>query len=275
VTSLPPAVVRARNDVTRRHVAAWAEPLLSGRQTLVLSEDSDDAVVLAQLADPGQWEAVSWLDAPRSGLPLHLLATAADAGVRLVLGVRGLDPATAKRVAERLGGRVVGRQAMVQASLISGAAEQSDPDVSLAGDTGGAHRTLIVANVGEEEAERALDAVAGLHAEPIDAAYIDRLETAYRAMRRANARLTRENLGRHDAAAASVIGRLTTELEKAEYRLGIEIEVARRNDEYFQSARSKLGEPHHRAAERLVQALGRIPAGQAVTRRLLARGRGA
>jgi hypothetical protein len=277
VTLRQRGTIRTTDDVTRRHVEAWAAPLIEGRRSLVLEGGADDPDLRAQLADAERWEAVCWLDAPRTGLPLHLLATAAGAGVRLVLAVRGLDPAAGEGLAERIGGHVVGRQAIVQASLIGDPADAADgggPVVSLADGGAAAHRTLIVANAGSEETEGALDAVAGLLAETVDATHVERLETAYRAMRRANARLVRENLGRHDAAAASVIGRLTTELAEATHRLETEIEVARRNDEYFQAARSKLGEPHHRAAEKLYQMIGRIPAGQALSRRLLSRGRG-
>ena len=69
------------------------------------------------------------------------------------------------------------------------------------------------------------------------------------------------------------MGPLTTELEEIRRQLAIEIEVARQNDEYFQAARAKLDEPHHRAAERLYQVIAKLPGGGAITRKALSRGR--
>jgi hypothetical protein len=102
-----------------------------------------------------------------------------------------------------------------------------------------------------------------------DDARVQRLEEAVASLRRANARLMREQLGRHDAAAASLVGQLSD----TRRRLAVEIEVGRRNDEYFQAARSKLLEPHHRAAERLQEIVRSIPGGRALKRRWSARGR--
>ena len=90
-------------------------------------------------------------------------------------------------------------------------------------------------------------AAAGGPAPPPAVDRVAQLETALASLRRANARLARERLGRHDAGAASIVWQLA----ETRRRLDTEVEVARRNDEYFQAARAKLGEPHHRAAERL------------------------
>ena len=252
-----------------RHLEAWAAALAGERRTLSLRGG-------AALDGVAEHDAITWLDAPAETLPVERLRDAAAAGVRLVLAVSGLERGAAAALAERLGALVAGEQLHVQGTLISG------PDGAPGG--GGLpaavgsgdeppRRILLTANVEPEELERAASVRLALALEDVHAAQLQRLEAAYWSLRRANARLARENLGRHDAAAASVVGPLTTELEEIRRQLAIEIEVARQNDEYFQAARAKLDEPHHRAAERLYQVIAKLPGGSAITRKALSRGR--
>ena len=250
-----------------RHLEAWAAELAGGRRTL-------DLRGAAELDGVTDFEAVTWLDAPAEALPVERLRDAAAAGVRLVLAVSGLERGAAAGLAERLGALVAGEQLHVQGTLISGpGGAPGDAPAAVGGGEEPPRRILLAANVEPEELERAASVRLALALEDVHAAQLERLEAAYWSLRRANARLARENLGRHDAAAASVVGPLTTELEEIRRQLAIEVEVARQNDEYFQGARAKLDEPHHRAAERLYQVIAKLPGGGAITRKALSRGR--
>ena len=253
--------------VAGRHLETWAAALAGDRRTLALRGP-------AALDGVAGHEALTWLDAPADALPVDRLRDAAAAGVRVVLAVEGLEREAAAPLAERLGALVAGEQLQVQGTLISGlgGAPAETPAAVGAGEDR-PRRILLTANVEPEELERAASVQLALALEDVHGAQLERLEAAYWSLRRANARLARENLGRHDAAAASVVGPLTTELEEIRRQLAIEVEVARQNDEYFQAARAKLDEPHHRAAERLYQVLAKLPGGGALTRKALSRGR--
>ena len=250
-----------------RHLEAWAAELAGERRTLSLRGT-------ASLDGLGGHDALTWLDAPAEALPVERLRDAAAAGVRLVLAVSGVERGAAAALAEHLGALVAGEQLHVQGTLISGP-DGAPGAVPAAVGTGDEppRRVLLTANVEPEELERAASLRLALALEDVHAAQLERLEAAYWSLRRANARLARENLGRHDAAAASVVGPLTRELEEMRRQLAIEVEVARQNDEYFQAARRKLDEPHHRAAERLYQVLAKVPGGGALTQKALSRGR--
>ncbi len=239
-------------DVARRHVEAWAGALGGGREPLVV------------------------LDEPVESLPVERLRAAAEAGRPVVVAVRDVERSAAEALAERIGAQVAGVQLLVHGSLIAGPGQVPAEAPASVTDGAGADRAcrvLLTANVGEDELSRAASAQLMFALESVHGAQLLRLEAAYWSLRRANARLTRENLGRHDAAAASIVGRLSTELKTVKHQLEIEIEVARRNDEYFQAARAKLNEPHHRAAERLFGLLRVVPGGQALSRKALSRGR--
>lgn len=93
--------------------------------------------------------------------------------------------------------------------------------------------------------------------------YMRALEQANADLYRINLKMGRERLGIHDAAAAAIIGRHQRRAEEAEARaadlekrLAMEVEVAFRNDELFQSARRQLDLPQHRAAARLARIRG-------------------
>jgi hypothetical protein len=255
------------DHAAERHLEAWAAELAGERRTLSLRG-------AAELDGLDGHDVLAWLGAPAEMLPVERLRDAAAAGVRLVLAVSGLERGDAPSLAERLGALVAGEQLHVQGTLISGpdGAPGSSP-AAVGGSEEPPRRILLTANVEPEELERAASVRLALALEDVHAAQLERLEAAYWSLRRANARLARENLGRHDAAAASVVGPLTTELEEIRRQLAIEVEVARQNDEYFQAARAKLDEPHHRAAERLYQAIAKLPGGGAITRKALSRGR--
>jgi 2-polyprenyl-3-methyl-5-hydroxy-6-metoxy-1,4-benzoquinol methylase len=107
--------------------------------------------------------------------------------------------------------------------------------------------------------------------------YMRALEEANADLRRINAQLGREHLGRHDAAVANVVRRIEEQRDAgireaearrneaearrddAERRLAIEVEVARRNDELFQQARAQLAKRPHRLILGLERRASRIP----------------
>lgn len=105
---------------------------------------------------------------------------------------------------------------------------------------------------------------------------IARLERANAELARANARLAREKIAHHDSAASVYVGRADRrvldleavvaerdrEIAELRRRLAREIEAAKRNDEYFQAARAKLHERHHRVAEGLHRRLARLRPGR-------------
>jgi hypothetical protein len=273
--SVAPRIPATPEGVARSQLEAWAEALLGSRRVLAL-DGPIGADALRSTLEAEAWDAVRWLDAPAEDLPVDALRGAGRAGLRVLLAVRGLDRRQGAALAERLGGVVAGAQVLVQGSMIATIGGEPPAAVELDSGSvhdGAVHRLLFAVNVDEEAASRAADTLAQVVVESAFTTQLARLEAAYWELRRANARLTRENLGRHDAAAASVVGRLSTELRETRRQLEIEIEVARRNDEYFQAARAKLDEPHHRAAERLHQMIGVLPGGRALTRRALSRGR--
>lgn len=97
-------------------------------------------------------------------------------------------------------------------------------------------------------------------------ARISRLEVAIAALQEANTRLAREHLGRHDAAAATVVGRLEQRTLAAEeqmrnwqQRFEYEQALALQHHQWMKALESKLHAPHHRAAEKLYQLLLRLP----------------
>jgi hypothetical protein len=234
--------------VARRHLLAWVAELV------------------------GDGEGLTVLDTPTDELPVERLRAAANSGARVVVAVRDADLATAAAVAERIGATVAASQSLVHGSIIAG---PGTAPPAVAPDSAGVYpwRVLLTANVDEADLARAASARLALSLESLHSEQLERLEAAYWSLRRANARLSRENLGRHDAAAATVASRLGREHEATTRQLQIEIEVGRRNDEYFQAARAKLNEPHHRAAEKLLELVRRLPGAQALSRKALPRDR--
>lgn len=206
----------------------------------------------------------------------------------------------ARRLADQIGGEVVATQHLTEGSLIApdrapeGAGTvDAEVHTGAVADGDDAHAWLLAANVTTPRASSApVEVRATLTLAPVHRAYTSRLEQANAKLWRSNNRLARESLGQHDSAAAAVVGRLNAQAREAElqnraaefrhreaearvagleaevaslrHRLEIEIEVGRRNDEYFQAARAKLLEPHHRLVEGVVARTTRV---RRVTRR--------
>src|SRR5687767_6248914 len=97
-------------------------------------------------------------------------------------------------------------------------------------------------------------------------AKVARLEQALAALQRANTLLAREQLGHHDAAAATIVGRLEQQAlaareETLEWQRRFEYEqaLALQHHQWMKALESKLNAPHHRAVEKLYQVVLRIP----------------
>ena len=93
-----------------------------------------------------------------------------------------------------------------------------------------------------------------------------RLERALTELQRANTLLAREQLGRHDAAAATIVGRLEQQAlaareETREWQRRFEYEqaLALQHHQWMKALESKLNAPHHRAAEKLYQLVLKFP----------------
>ena len=276
-------------QIARRQRAEWGEAIGDGRRALAIDGSGEDALqaLAAALDGEPQWEAVVWLEGIETthALPeaVGTLAKAARRGLGVALVVPntrhmdhgrfrnaiGLDEA--RSIAERLGGEIVATQHLAEGALLERAGEADGaPAVrihrDLLADPEDAFAWLVAAGLPGAGA----DAVAAsVTFAPVHRAFIGHLERANAELRRANVRLAREKLGVHDAAAAAFVARyerLQRELEATKKQLAIEIEVGRRNDEYFQAARAKLDEPQHRAAEGIYRRLARIPGVKLLTR---------
>jgi hypothetical protein len=294
---LPPA------DVARAHQAAWAAALCGSRRTLTLSGTADAVAALRRALDDQsmRWEAVAWLDgleiASSLDSAVEVLRDAVGQGLLVLVVVpntRLSDPLTfaparsrgwddARSMADALRARIVpqylaegsliGPSSSEEAETLTGrllAHEGSEPD--------DAHAWLLVANA-PEDALSAAEASLRMAGARLQFTQLAALEAANAELRRANARLARERLGKHDSAAASVIGPLEARVRTAEAaaadlerRLEIEKQVAIQNDELFQQARRQLGSPRYKAVDRLRARLIKIPGmrrlGTAVLRRL-------
>lgn len=206
----------------------------------------------------------------------------------------------ARRLADQIGGEVVATQHLTEGSLIApdrapeGAGTvDADVHTGAVADGDDAHSWLLAANVTTPRVSSVpVEVRATLTLAPVHRAYTSRLEQANAKLWRSNNRLARESLGQHDSAAAAIVGRLNAEVREAtlqtraaelrnleaetraarleaeiahlSHRLEIEIEVGRRNDEYFQAARAKLLQPHHRLVDGVVARTTRV---RRVTRR--------
>lgn len=242
------------HDLMYEHRLRWAAALLG-----------EDAVDLQAAADPAAAldgsEAAVWLDGytPEAR---DALVQAAERGARLVVAVRaGTDHAEA--LARALPGATVVPQAAAGGSLI-GDATTATVDVSEPASRDRASWLLVCANVNPEAAAARLDVAVGTEL----ATQFDRLDQALEALREANVRLAREKLGRHDAAAGAVTGRAEREAEHFRERFEFEQELASRHHDWFKAAEARLQQPHHRAADRIVNALRRIPGIRLIVRLL-------
>ena len=262
-------------DLVRRHRATWAEAVCGSVPALDLGAEGDPVSALeAALEEGADQQAVLWVDAePSEGLE-ELLRAAAEAGWRIALTVRAdahrFGSREAHALAEALGGTVLVQRlagpSLIHAPDAPPAKVEADMQESPVADLEDASAWLIAANVPADELEAATGTIASPAVTLVHSVYLQRLEAANASLRRANTRLAREHLGRHDSAAASVLWKLeralaesTAEVEQLKARLETEMEVARRNDEYFQDARRTLMKRPHRFVSGLERRFGRVP----------------
>lgn len=280
------APVQVIADVALVQRREWAERVLDGRETLWLDDDRDAVATLARALDadalPG---AVGWVAGLEHVSSLEtaerLLRDVLERGTAVVVGVpntrldagftsrAGLELGwdEARALASALGAELV-EQHLGEAALIGEAGDSplQGELVGAAAEPDDACAWLLVAGTELTEAATRLQ----FNAQPVHRAYLAALEAANAELERANARLARANLGRHDAGAASVVGRIEHETEQAlsearaevarlEARLALEVEVAAQNDRFFQDARATLAKPEHRAASAAIVRAKRVP----------------
>ena len=280
------AAAHTPEDIARGQRAAWAAGVCEGLSTLTVTGDGDEALarLSSRLGDGDvPWQAVAWPDGLAAAASLdrvaEVLGHAVSHGLRVAVAVpntrmlptreaRGsLGADEARRLADAIDGEIVAAQFLADGALIRSTGrptEALDARVrhDLVGDPEDAVAWLLAAGVPGDAVGAGL-AEATITFAPARWAYLTRLERANEELQLANTRLARKSLGVHDAAAASVIGRIDAELREEQARnqqlageneylkkqLEIEVEVARRNDEYFQAARAKLNQRHHRLVE--------------------------
>jgi SAM-dependent methyltransferase len=148
-----------------------------------------------------------------------------------------------------------------------GALDQGEPEY--------ANTFLVAVGFPDGEPERA-GAQLNLVATPNHNRYMLELAASNEELWRTNQRLAQSRLGKSDAAAASAQSRidaLRAELERRDARIEELTIVAKRNDDLYQQQVAWHDAARYRAADRVVEAIRRVP-GLAPAMRLLGRGRG-
>lgn len=276
-------------DIAEGAIAAARASYGTGEQAL--SYETGDALAYLRGLPQGRFGAVVCFEGiehvPDAEAVVDELARLASGGARIILSLpnsRGFEEENEFHVTEfgleemqalvaRLPDPVLLEQRLAEASVISrasdGPREVQGRFESVDNDPAWANHWIAV--VGADEAE--LDAVTArlsLAADVNQSRYMRALEEANADLRRINAQLGREHIGRHDAAVATILRRLDEERDsaitnaeirqaEAERRLEIEVEVARQNDALFQQARARLSARPHRAVMALEARAGKIP----------------
>lgn len=243
-------VVLGAGDAVPAEARAAAREVVVGPAELtgpVRALDPSSAVVLWLGADPA---------APDADGVLRLLGAAVAEGLPAIVEVPGADAAPALTVAGALPGGVVLERRSVEAAVLAPAEDPAAP--ALPAGTGVVAGRLVCCGLAPDAVREACARAEATAGEVRDA-HLQALEEAVEDLRRANVRLAREHLGRHDSAAASVVHRLQSRYEQ-------EREIALENDRLFQEARGRLNTPHHRAADKIALWLKGIPGGSLVSR---------
>jgi hypothetical protein len=222
-------------DVLARHRRDWVVAAAGGREVVDLDSERDPAASIAKASTD---TAVLWIESFSShpdGALRTELSSAVARGVPVVAGFGGGDKQwrEAQRLRDQLGGAVLVVQQLAAGSLIGAHARPSD-----------AAHVLVCANL---EALSANGAAAELDASavPLLSGYVGYLEQSNRALREANVRLAREQLGVHDAAAAAVEAR-RTELEE---QVADQKRQAKANYDLWVEAKNALEAPRYRMVD--------------------------
>jgi hypothetical protein len=246
------------HDLLFEHRLAWATAVL-GDDAVDLGAADDPRAALAPAA------AALWLDGYEPST-LDDLRAAARRGTRLVVAVPARSEA-AEQLASAFDHATVIPQLPAFASLI-GTVATATVNVDAAGSPDRAAWLLVTANLDAAPSTQLEVAVDGQLAQQLE-----RLDEALAALQEANVRLAREHLGRHDAAAGSIVSRLERRAQLAEQdaehwkgRFEFEQELAMRHHEWFIDAKERMNQPQYRAADRIVHALRRIPGARLLVR---------
>lgn len=260
--------------LARAHREAWASALCAGRPTLALDAEADPVLALASGSSDAT--AVTWLDGPSTpdAVADPLQAVVERGHVVVVTVPRELGLGAAERLATAIGAEIV-PQYLAEGSLI-GTDWEDAASTSEGAHIEDAHAWLLVANASRNGQIRGSLQLAAARDSELAA-----LRTANAELRRANARLARRQLGRHDSSAASVIGPLEQRVlaaeahaENLEELLETEKEMSGRNHAMYLGVRKQLDAPRYKAVDKVRDALTWIPGLQRLTRaiaRLLAR----
>lgn len=246
MTTAEAQAVRAGiHDLMYEHRARWAAAVLG--DGAVDLRAADDPV--AALADA---TAAVWLDGYVPAAR-EALVTAARRGARLIVAVpAGSDDGD--DLPRALPESTVVPQAVASGSLI-GSGSDARVDVHEAASPERASWLLVCANVEPEATDVRLDVAVSAEL----ATRLGRLEEALEALREANVRLAREKVGRYDAAAGAITGRAEREAAYLKERFEFEQQLAQRHHDWFKAAEARLEQPHHRFADRVYNALRRVP----------------
>jgi hypothetical protein len=281
-------------DVARTHRERWIAARCGDRAVLRLDREREPHRVLRSAVADGEPGVAAWLNGMPATGPRAELADELTSAVRrgwavaLAIPASGAElpptpvpaseepEAVAAALAERLGGAEVVPQRLAEMSIITSEAgpltaslEELDP---LPADV---HAWLVLAGLPKKGS-----GTFALSAGTLHRTYLLWLDAANAELRRANVRLAREQLGKYDAAAASVVHRIAlaeeaatraaAERDAALERVATEHSAAMR---YYEITQAKLHEPHFRIAEGIVRRARRVPGarrvGTTVARRIL------
>jgi hypothetical protein len=245
------AIPATTDELMFAHRAAWAAMVL-GDDAVDLT-DAEDPVAALEGAD-----AAMWLDG-YTPAARDALVDAAERGVRLIIAVPA-HTTDATDLIRAIQGATILPQVPAGGSLI-GDAGTSTVEIGEPARNEHAAWLLVSANAETAEAHARLGVAVGTAL----AAHIARLEDALEALQEANVRLARDRLGRHDAAAGSIIHRAAYWRERFEF----EQELAQRHHDWYVAAEEKLDQPQYRAADRIYHGrLRMVPGLRALIRRL-------
>jgi len=243
---------------------AALDPALDGR----VAFEAGDALVCLRASGPERFDAIVCFEGiehvPDPEALVAEFARLAEAGVRLLMSLpnsKGFDEENEFHVTdfgyeemraliEPLPGPVLLEQRLAEASLIMEAGAQPDDIVGhLEPPRDGsewANHWLVAVGI-PPEALRQATARLAVVATPQASGYLRILEKANAELLRQNARLSRDWLGMHDAAAAAVLRRLGDENADAKKWK----EIADNNDFARQGLQRRLDSPGHRMVERV------------------------
>ena len=289
-------------DLARDHRRRWILARCGDRELLWLDDEADRLGAVRRAREAGSPGAIVWsAGVPAGGPEPELrdeLVAASGRGWGVVLVVPGLAPELpgrpqpAAEEPERVAAALAAAfdraelvpQRLAEASVIAAAAGPVSGSLDDAETTAAdVHAWLVVAGLPDAGSDPVALAAGTLHR-----TYLLWLENANAELSRANVRLAREHLSVQDTAAASVVNRIhraeearrraeaaqhlaEAERDHAAALLEIEKEVAVRNHGYFEDARDKLAEPHHRIAEGIVRRARRVPGADRVGNRIARR----